>query len=251
MAIETKIFEYISIFISLFGEITPADGYTLKIRYRNLASFSSFFFSLVAIETKFCRILYILYFSFWRNYSSWWVYTLKTQYRNLASFSFFSLTCGDWNQLLSNIFIFLYFSFWRAFARKRTAPSPTHIRTYLSSLVSRLVRVGKGQGASAFARERERANFVFVSVRARVLVLRCLNRWAYLSPWVLTRSRLRTSSCGARRSCNQANQEEEEEEEQQRSRNRSSSSSSNWKRTESSKTGDKRCRKTLKKHQQQ
>ncbi len=150
--------------------------------------------------------------------------------------------------------IFLYFLF-RFLARFRQEKNRflSYPHTDLS-LVSRLSSSarGKGHGASAFARERERererADWVFVSVRARVRVRSCLNRWAYLSPSVLTRSRLRISSCGARRSWNQANQEEEEE--QQRSRNRSSSSS-NWKRTESIKTGDKRCRKTLKKHQQQ
>ncbi len=181
----------------------PIPGYTLKTQYRNPAIFSFFFFSLVAIETNFCRIF----------------------------------------------FIFLISLFGEISPGKEPLPLlPTYGPISRLSSSAR----GKGQGASAFAREREseRARIVFfVSVRARVRVRRCLNRWAYLSPSALTGSRLRTSSCGARRSCNQANQEEEEQ--QQRSRNRSSSTTTTWKRTESSKTGDKRCRKTLKKHQQQ
>jgi hypothetical protein len=68
--LEPTVFEYLKKFTALFGEITPADGYTLKIQYRNLAIFFLFFFSLVAIETNFSRIFLISNFAFWRNYSS-------------------------------------------------------------------------------------------------------------------------------------------------------------------------------------
>jgi hypothetical protein len=133
VAIETNFFRiyiYICIFISIFGEITPSDGYTQK-----------------------------------PNIEIWRVFPF-----------FFSLTCGDWNQLLSNIFIFLYFDFWRDFARKRTAPSPTHKRTYLSSLVSRLVRVGRDtEQVHLREREREREPIVFLCLCARVCV--CVVAW--------------------------------------------------------------------------
>jgi hypothetical protein len=42
--LKPTVLEYLKKITALFGETTPADGYALKNQYRNLASFSFFFF---------------------------------------------------------------------------------------------------------------------------------------------------------------------------------------------------------------
>ncbi len=92
--------------ISLFGEISSADGYTLKTQYRNLAIFPLFFLTCGDWNQLLTNVYTDIFISLFGEITPADGYTRKTQYRNLAIFPFFFLTCGDWNQLFWNISLF-------------------------------------------------------------------------------------------------------------------------------------------------
>jgi hypothetical protein len=83
--------------------ISPADYYTTKTQYRNLA-IVSIFSHLWRLEPTFFQLIFFK-ISLSGEISPAHGYITKTQYRNLAIFSNF-LNYGDWNQLFSILFYF-------------------------------------------------------------------------------------------------------------------------------------------------